>query len=209
MNYELENYDDDHHHSLVSSSGDGVALDSKTPDQSLLSRLYQNYFAKLVAGLRATYGAGPPDPGDIAQKTFTRLSARTDLDDIHDLEGYAWIAARNIMMSEKRALRVRADHAAQAENGLFGDICDNLDPERVLIAREELDLVMETLQNMPERRRKIFLACRVDGMTLEQAGRLCGVSSSAAIRHVAIATAAISEALGRIPPKTAKRRSGK
>lgn len=169
-----------------------------------LGELYDRYFGQLVAGLRANYGSGPPDPDDIAQRTFEKLSARGGLDGIEDPEGYAWIAARNLMMTELRALTVRSSHIGDAEKSVAAFECDEFDPERVLIARDELDLVMRTLQEMPERRRNIFLAKRVEGMTAEAAGREYGVSRTAAIRHIAIATAAISEALGRNPDSDAK-----
>ena len=164
-----------------------------------LAALYQNYFDQLVAGLRAIYGGGPPAPYDIAQRTFEKLSARGGLNGIDDPEGYAWIAARNLMMTELRSQSVRARHATDAQSSHWAAACDELDPERVLIAKDDLEMVMRTLREMPERRRNIFLAKRVEGMTAEAAGAKFGVSRTAAIRHIAIATAAISAALGNGP----------
>lgn len=169
---------------------------------SFLERLYNRYFVKLVRGIRATYGDGPPDPDEIVQQAFARLIARDSLNDIADIEAYLWISARNIMLSEKRAMRVRGDHAEQASAGLFGALCDDFDPERVFMAKGELGLVMKTLQEMPERRRRIFLLARVDGLTPEQAGRHVGVSRTSAVRHIALATAAIADALGNETPST-------
>jgi RNA polymerase sigma factor (sigma-70 family) len=162
---------------------------------SLFSRLYSRYFSRLVAGLRARYGNGPPDPADVAQQAFVQLSVRHNLDELADPEAYVWITARNIMISEKRAMHVRSQHARQVAHGLLGARCDDFDPERVLIAKEELGLVMKTLRKMPKRRRMIFLLVRVEGMTPEQAGHRVGVSRSSAVRHVALATAALAEAL--------------
>lgn len=164
--------------------------------QSVFAKLYRQYFSDLVIGLRATYGAGPPDPEDVAQQAFAKLKARGSYDEISDLEGFVWIAARNIVMSEKRAMRVRSDHAIQTiSEALWSEGCDDFDPERVLMAKEELDLVMQALKDMPERRRTIFLANRIDGLTPEAAGKKCGVSRSSAVRHIGLATAAIAEAL--------------
>ena len=164
-----------------------------------VSRLYHRYFDQLVAGLKATYGGGPPDPDDIAQRTFEKLSARGGIAGIADPEGYAWIAARNLMMTELRSQGVRVRYAKDAQADQTIRACDEFDPERVLIAKDDLEVVMRTLKDMPERRRNIFLAKRVEGMTAQAAGARFGVSRTAAIRHIAIATAAISEALGHGP----------
>lgn len=169
---------------------------SKNRDPSPFARLYKDYLGELISGLRATYGDGPPDPDDVAQQAFANLRARRNLDDIKDPKGFVWFTARNIVMSEKRALRVRSDHAQEVHDGLFwGASCDEFDPERVFSAREELDIIMKTIADLPERRRRIFLANRVDGLTPEAAGRTCGVSRSSAVRHIALASSAIAEAL--------------
>ncbi|RYE41367.1 MAG: RNA polymerase sigma factor [Hyphomicrobiales bacterium] len=163
-------------------------------DNSFIERLYNRYFGQLVNGIRATYGDGPPDPDEVAQQAFAKLASRPSIDDIADAESYVWIAARNIMLSEKRAMRVRSEHFEQAKKGVFGATCDNFDPERVFIAKDNLDLVIRMLKEMPARRRQIFLLVRVDGLTPEQAGRAMGVSRTSAVRHIALATAAIAEA---------------
>lgn len=166
-----------------------------------LQRLHQRYFRKLLAGITATYGVGPPEPEEIAQRTFTKLSEKQNLHTIEDLEGYAWITARNFMLSEKRSMRVRSEYSNEVSAGKAHAVCDNIDPERVLIGRGEIEIVIDALNQMSERRRAIFLGCRIEGMTPEEAGRRVGVSRSSAVRHVAVATVMISEALGRIPSR--------
>ena len=163
--------------------------------QSAFARCYEGYFDKLVAGLRSTYGAGPPDPDDVAQAAFAHLYARGKLGEIRDIEGYVWTAARNILMSEKRAQKVRADNREEVERRFFGEPCEAIDPERVFIAREQFSLVTETLKKMPKRRRDIFLMHRVHGLTLKEAGRRAGVGETAAHRHIAVAMRDIATAL--------------
>ncbi|MEM7704874.1 MAG: sigma factor-like helix-turn-helix DNA-binding protein [Pseudomonadota bacterium] len=158
-------------------------------------QLYERYFSKLVGGLRATYGAGPPDPEDVAQAAFERLSRRNALDDIRDPEGFLWIAARNVLLTEKRKLAVRSDHRDEVIRRYFSEGCDNFEPERVFSSKQQLSLVMRTLKAMPERRRKIFILNRVHGLTPAAAGEQCGVSRSSAVRHIAVATTALAAAL--------------
>lgn len=168
---------------------------ASTTSNDAFDRLYQRFFHKLVDGLRATYGSGPPDPEDIAQTAFEKLGQRKNLDDIRDPEGFVWIAARNAMLSEKRRQAVRSNHAEELERRYFSDGCDNFDPERVFSSQQQIALVAEALNDMPERRRRLFMLNRVHGLTPAQAGARCGVSRSSAVRHIAIATEILASAL--------------
>ncbi|MEM9313607.1 MAG: sigma factor-like helix-turn-helix DNA-binding protein, partial [Pseudomonadota bacterium] len=162
-----------------------------------LECLYDRYFAALVDGLRHTYGEGPPDPEEVAQQAFARLNARETLEDIDDLEGFVWVASRNIIMSEKRAQKTRSKHQQDVELQFFGERSECFDPQRVLIGRQQVALVMEALERMPERRRKIFELHRIQGLSLKEAGARCGVGQSAAHRHIAIAMVDIAEEAAR------------
>lgn len=185
-------------------SGAVPSSGAKPTIQSRIARLYDEYFSEIVAGLTSTYGLGPPDPEDVAQRAFANLSAREDLDHIKDSKNYVWVAARNLMLTEIRALGVRSKYASYLTQDSFIEECDEIDPERVLISREELKLVTEVLATMSERRRNIFLAKRVDGLSAEAAGRKYGVNRSSAVRHIAIATEQLTKALARGAAKARK-----
>lgn len=157
--------------------------------------LYHRHFKKLVNDLRRSYGAGPPDPEEVAQRAFEKLSQQCNLDKISNPVGFAWVCARNIIISEKRAEKVRNSNQQKVEQHFFSQEGDEFDPERVLIGKEKLAIVMSALEAMPERRKRIFMLNRVHGLTPEQAGKQCGVSRSSAVRHIAVATAAIAQAL--------------
>lgn len=165
------------------------------PISNPIGHLYKRYFVSLVSGLRQRYGDGPPDPADVAQQTFERLYRRKSVEDIVNLQSFAWITANNIVHSELRALRVRERHVESEKASFWSSKGDEIDPERVISAREELEIVAATLSQMPKRRRDIFIACRFHGLTPELAGKQAGVSRSSAVRHIAIATAALVEAL--------------
>ncbi|MEM9168011.1 MAG: sigma-70 family RNA polymerase sigma factor [Pseudomonadota bacterium] len=178
----------------MGANGDKRAGAGERTDRAL-ERLYRRYFLKLKTGLLKTYGSGPPDPEDVAQAAFARLSDRKDLTDIKDPESYLWVAARNIVLTEKRREAVQRGNAAEVERRFFGETCDVIEPERVFMAKDQLELVMDVLAQMPERRRRIFMLHRVHGLTLDDAGKRCGVTRTAAIRHVAVATRLIAEAV--------------
>ena len=184
----------------LSETRSAAADGAWTTDPSVRARLvafYERHFRVLVDSLRKAYGAGPPDPEDVAQRAFERLALRSNVDEVEDLEAYVWITARNVLMSDKRAQRVRERNEDDVTLTVYGSARDEADPERTVIAREQLDIISETLAAMPERRRRLFLLHRVDGLSLKEAGARCGVGATAAHRHVAIAMSRIAAALAR------------
>lgn len=169
--------------------------DRSVADRFILERLYNSYFRKLAESLRAAYGPGPPDPEEVAQLAFESMAKRGKLEELESPENYAWICARNIIIAHKRA---EARHDANSEDvkqRFYGDQSYELDPERVLTAKEELDIAMQTIANLPERRRQLLLLCRVEGLTPTEAARRVGISRTAAVRHIANAVQAIQEAI--------------
>lgn len=157
--------------------------------------LYRRYFNTLAKEIFATYGSGPPDPEDVAQQAFEKLNQQADPSRINNPQGFLWICARNIIISEKRAEQVRNKGEEELKQRYFGYSGDNFDPERATIANKHLDVIKLTLQAMPERRRQIFLYNRVHGLTPEKAGKKCGVSRTAAVKHIAAASALITQAI--------------
>ena len=165
--------------------------------EKAFNRLYRRHFAKLVRNLRSFFGAGPPDPEEIAQQTFERLLRTADLESIDDFEAFLWRAAKNTRISEVRAVIVRT-RGADAVRRLFSDEEGYLSsPERVFEAKEDLDMAFEELRRMPAQRRSAFILVRMDGLSHGEAARRLGVSRPAVSKHVARATADLYCALRR------------
>ncbi|MEM1401934.1 MAG: sigma-70 family RNA polymerase sigma factor [Pseudomonadota bacterium] len=183
----------DRDHATVAKTDESTA--PAVVSREAFQQLYQRCFRSLVEGIRATYGAGPPDPEDVVQTAFEKLSQREQLDDIKDPEGYLWIAARNTVLTEKRKEAVRNDNREEVARRYFSEGCDTFEPERVFSSQQEVYLVSKVLAEMPERRRRIFMLNRVHGLTPAEAGKRCGVSRSSAVRHIAIATERLALAL--------------
>ena len=164
-------------------------------ERSRFKTFYARYFPKLVADLRSAYGAGPPEPEDVAQRAFANLNKRGDLASIRDLEGFVWMTSRNIIYSEKRAETVRSRNKDEVQSVFFGAACYELTPERVFMAKEQLSLIMEALAAMPARRRRIFMLNRLHGLNPAEIARRIGVSRPAVVKHIAKATETIHASL--------------
>lgn len=161
----------------------------------MIPDLYRRYFNKLTNEIRSTYGSGPPDPEDVAQHAFEKLNNQDNPSKINNPEGFLWICARNIIISQKRAEQVRSKSEEELKQRYFTYSNDVFDPERSIIADKLLDIIKSTLLSMPERRRQVFLYNRIHGLTPEKAGKMCGISRTAAIKHIAAASALITQAI--------------
>ncbi|MEL6206226.1 MAG: sigma-70 family RNA polymerase sigma factor, partial [Pseudomonadota bacterium] len=69
------------------------------------------------------------------------------------------------------------------------------DSERIVAARQELELVVRALEQMPPRTLLAFRYCRVNGHTLKEAGQRLGVSGSRVSQLVSDAIIRILDAL--------------
>jgi RNA polymerase sigma-70 factor (ECF subfamily) len=92
-------------------------------------------------------------------------------------------------------MKVRA--AYQAGPGLAeGSRVEELDPDRVLQARQSLSTVVNALREMPERTRTIFVLFRLENMKQREIADMLGISVRAVEQHVIRASARLRERLG-------------
>lgn len=174
---------------------DPISTDFGEEKGSPLTRLFRSYYWPLTRRIQRKFGNGPPAPEDIAQQTFAKMHELGPLSSIKDLKAYAWITAVNFVRADLRAQKVRSAYAFEKTHTDQTLECDTFDPERILRSRQALEIIAQTLKGMSERRRAIFMACRFEGLTPEQAGKREGVSRSSAVRHIAVATEMLAEAL--------------
>ena len=153
-----------------------------------VDQLYADCFEPLVAYLRATFGAGPPEPEDTAQRAFGQLIAKGDLSEISNLKAFLWRTARNIAISDTRALKVRHDHKTETASLFSSTAGYGLTPERVLEGKEHVHLILRALRTMPQQRRRAFILARIEGLSHAETAQRLGISRPAVSKHIARAT---------------------
>ena len=166
-----------------------------------IAELYRQTIRPLASMLRKHLGAGPPDPDDIAQLAFQKLIERPTLADIDNVEAFLWRTARNLVFKERRAQDVRARYDFEIEQLYFALRGYDPDPERVVSAKEQINLVKAMLQSMPERRRRAFVLHRIEGLTIAATARRLKISATAVGKHIARAMAEIDDVLLRNTPR--------
>lgn len=179
-----------------STNRTGRALPSDALDQ--IEGLYNEHFVPLVKWLGARFGAGPPDPEDVAQRAFVNLADRGAIDDIKNPKAFLWRSARNILLSERRLQSTHTNSIASLEALFSRPEGDILDPNRVLIAKEVLEIMNRVVEQMPTRRRRAFILRRIEGLSYAEITQRLGLTRSNAAKHVVKATAEINEVMRQI-----------
>lgn len=172
----------------------GVAVAGR--QRELLGEVYRRHWLELCRYVASTFGAGPPDPEDVAQQAFVRFAALDDPDAVDNPRAYLYRTAHNIVVDEhRRAARRMAHQTVEIEAG--AEKSDDRSPERVLLARERLQVITRAVQALPVKCRRSFLLHRVHGLSCAEIARRTGYSQSAIKKHVVRALADIERALAK------------
>ena len=146
----------------------------------------RRYFMKKVSATEAD---------DLVQDVFLALQARGAASEIENVEGYLFRTAANVLVRRSRRATWDWDRPRQLEE--VRDLADELSPERVLIAREEVDAAVKVLNTLPPRIAKAFFMHRFDGLTYEAIGQRMGISAKGVEYLIGRAIHRLSKRLGK------------
>lgn len=124
------------------------------------------------------------DIEDLVQEVFARIVARDSEQPIDNLNGYVMRTASSVMADNlrRRSTRRAMFHVSYDPELHDGD--EEIDPERVLSGKEELDAATAALLSLPERTRTIFVLCRLEGYRHRDIAQHLGISVSAVEKHM-------------------------
>ena len=124
----------------------------------------------------------------MAQTAFAKFAALENLHAVRNPRAFLFRTARNIVIDHRKIARVRNGHLKQiSDDGKAIDAqFDDLTPERVLLAKEKLGILRRVLEQMPEKRRELFLLQRVLGMSYVELSSQTGLSQTTVKYHVAM-----------------------
>ena len=132
-------------------------------------------------------GHSTSDSEDLVQDVFLRLSKPAGQDAARE-DSYVFTVARNLLRDRQRRQRVRVRNGSPVEQEIFEIVhgaSDAIDPERVLLGRDEAERLLEGLAELPDRTREIFLLYRLEGMAQREIATRFGLSISAVEKNVA------------------------
>lgn len=131
------------------------------------------------------------DAQDLAQEVFTRLARPGALSNVDRPDAYLFTMAANLVVEHHRRQTVRRVH--MPENFVDSiQLTGDFSPERVVSGRQELELIVTTLNEMPERMRNIFILARLENMPRAEIAVRIGVSKRTVEAQLSLATAILA-----------------
>lgn len=130
-------------------------------------------------------GLQPQDAEDICQQTYLRILETADRDPPRSAKALFFHIARNLVIDLRRSAR----HRWLKLTGNLEDLdrATALDPERHMIASEELESFVAAVEGLPPRRREAFLLRRVENVNLQAIARSMHITVPAVEQHLALA----------------------
>jgi RNA polymerase sigma factor (sigma-70 family) len=136
--------------------------------------------------------AGEQDAEDVVQEAFLRIVETSRREEITKVDNLLKRIVRCVAIDK---LRRRASRRTVATANAGEEVVDlATDPERSLMGAQRLTRVMAVIDDMPPKRREVFLLHRVEEMTYPQIARRLGVSVKAVEKHMALAMRQLSDA---------------
>lgn len=184
-------------HVRVGAAGRGPAISKlrsawvyppQAAEEPSLALLYRRHWQEICGYVRRRFGPGPPEPEDIAQAAFMRLSVRTDIADLENPRAFLYRVAHNVAIEERRRRDARTRVEAEVWP-LAAEETDDHDPERVLSGKERRRLLQVAFSTLEPRTRQIVIMSRQDDLSSAEIARRLGLSPTHVKRLMAQAIA--------------------
>lgn len=170
-----------------------MAIGTNADRQQFLDGLARRYSRALNRFFERRAPRLSSEREDLTQEVFARLAQRSSEEEIEQAEGYLFQTASNVLTDRIRRLSVRrsVDHVEYDENK---HAVEDFSAERVLEAREQVEIVVAALEDLPERTRFAFVLHRFEGLRQREIAQRLGISVSAVEKHIVRALDHVSKA---------------
>lgn len=135
------------------------------------------------------------DVDDLVQEVFLRLIGRVQGGPIEKVEQYLFQSAANVLRDSGRRSSVREADAHESFDEMVHEFDTDITPERVLLGKESVALVVVALKQLPERTRDIFVLRALEQRKYADIATLLHISTRAVEQHMSRALAHLGRAL--------------
>jgi len=156
--------------------------------------------ARLVEACRALAarqkrrGKNSADAEDVAQDACVRALGLAEPGAVREPVRYLLRIARNLFVDRQRR-KSREAVIFHALGGIEQRASEANDPERILAGKQELQIVLAAIDDLPPRCREAFTLHRFHGLSYAGIARRMGVSTGTVEKHIAEAMLRITRSL--------------
>ena len=174
----------------------GLIPDRGTNKEELDAR----FRASLLAYFQRRTGSRS-EAEDLTQETFARLVGSNTFEQVEEVQAFVFRVASNLLRDRARSstrFQSLRDLPIDtlSEPGFEPRLVEGIDPERVFIARENLNQVLTHLDALGERTRNVFILFRIEGMKQKDIAALYGISISSVEKFIMAATLHLAKRFG-------------
>ncbi|HET7085586.1 MAG TPA: sigma-70 family RNA polymerase sigma factor [Rhizomicrobium sp.] len=137
---------------------------------------------------------------DLTQETFARLIGSSSFERADEANAFVFRVASNLLRDRARSARRRRKPESSlqivAVDEIALELTEDRGPERVLIGRESLSQVLDSLGELGERTKSIFILFRLEGMKQKDIAALYGIGLSTVEKQVMAAMVHLARRFG-------------
>jgi RNA polymerase sigma-70 factor (ECF subfamily) len=161
--------------------------------RALLKKLLISSYAHLARRLERVAGS-PGEATDALHETWLNLETAAMPGSIANPDAYLLTMATNAVTDQ---FRREKRHLHEEEIDEYFHVADECaDTERIVSARQQIDRLKAVLLHMPERRRAILVAARIDGRLNREIAEQFGISLRLVERELALGMQQVIERFG-------------
>jgi RNA polymerase sigma-70 factor (ECF subfamily) len=184
---------------VAATGGKSVQLIGSIPNRSAIKdELDARFRASLLAYFLRRTG-NPQEAEDLTQETFVRLIGSSTFENADEARAFVFRVASNLLRDRARSQTRLRRFPTLPLDSVAGDepkLVEGIDPERVLISRENLSEVLACLDELGERTKNIFILFRLEGMRHKGIAAFYGISVSTVEKHVMAAVLHLTRRFG-------------
>lgn len=135
----------------------------------------------------------PVAAADLTQETYLRVAALPANTVLLNPRAYLFTTARHLLVDHWRSARQRHEAADIAQIEQTADPAPA--PDRVLLSREELDILAQAVDALPPRTRQVFRLHKYEQLSYVEIGERLGMARNTVMVHMTRALARLRDRL--------------
>ena len=157
-----------------------------------IALLFQNHREDIIHYLMQRVSC-PDTAQDLSQETYLRLLRKDSLAHSDNLLGYLYRTAERLAIDF-----LRYDQRVSSKAELLDDSleCPNIQPESLMILRQQCELLLNCIENMPQLTQQVFLLRKIDEQSYADIAEQLGIAEKTVQRHLIKAMLYCYQSLG-------------